>query len=207
MSCIYKDITPTDERTKTRSVVCIATCKVCGEKVKGRKCDLLKTATCRHKSHGLYIQYSKIKSDSIMYVFQAMIKRCYKEYADSYRWYGAKGIKVCEEWRHHPERFEKWTFAQLKKMGLSKWERGCSIDRLDSSGDYSQDNCRITTLSENARNTSRTNWITIGNETLSGRQWAAKCGRSPCYFNIYAQNNGMDAAIEKIKEEYQAMSA
>ena len=47
-SCIYEDFVATDERTPTRSVVYEATCKGCGQKIRGRKGDMLKATVCRH---------------------------------------------------------------------------------------------------------------------------------------------------------------
>lgn len=62
-----------------------------------------------------------------------MMRRCYNEKAVAYKDYGAKGIRVCEEW-HDRENFRKW----CKDNGYVK---GLRINRLDSGKDYCPENC------------------------------------------------------------------
>lgn len=61
-----------------------------------------------------------------------MLKRCKNPNSISYRYYGAKGISVCERWRS----FE--TF--YADMGDAP--DGMSIDRIDPTGNYEPANCR-----------------------------------------------------------------
>jgi hypothetical protein len=41
-------------------------------------------------------------------VFLGMVGRCERQSGRSYRWYGARGIRVCDEWRHNPAVFLQW---------------------------------------------------------------------------------------------------
>lgn len=80
-----------------------------------------------------------------------MINRCENERNNAYSRYGARGITVCDRWRHSFENF-------LADMG----ERppGTSIDRYpDRGGNYEPGNCRWATPQEQNRNTS-TNKLT-----------------------------------------------
>ena len=74
--------------------------------------------------------------------WQGMWDRCTNDNAEGYRWYGAMGVSVCEEWRS----FEVF----LRDMGPRP--RGCSIDRIDCTGNYSPSNCRWATATQQARN-------------------------------------------------------
>ncbi len=79
-----------------------------------------------------------------------MIARCYTPSSTNYKNYGARGIKVSEEWRI----FENF----YKDMGEKP--RGLEIDRINNDGDYERSNCHWATRSENQRN-KRTSWKNI----------------------------------------------
>ncbi len=97
-----------------------------------------------------------------------MKQRCYYEKHKSFHRYGGKGIKVCERW-HQFENF-------YADMG-SKPE-GKTIDRIDSNGDYSPENCRWATYKEQMRNTTRTHFIEYNGERLCLTDWAKKLGKT-----------------------------
>lgn len=85
------------------------------------------------------------KSDSLYPVYDNMMKRCYKPTDSQYRFYGARGIKVCDEWVKDRQLFYAWAVN-------SGYEKGLQIDRIDSNKDYSPDNCRFVIHKENSRN-------------------------------------------------------
>lgn len=67
-------------------------------------------------------------------VWQTMKQRCINPRCRGYRWYGAKGITLCEEWQN-PESFYEWAINNGYKPGLT-------IDRINPSEGYSPNNCR-----------------------------------------------------------------
>ena len=64
-----------------------------------------------------------------------IMKRCYNPKSILYKNYGAKGIKVCEEW-HDREIFRKWCIENGFKVGLK-------VLRHDNTKDYCPENCYL----------------------------------------------------------------
>lgn len=73
----------------------------------------------------------------------AMIARCYDPTHDAYKWYGGRGIQVCEAWRVDYHAF-------LSDMGVRP--KGHSIDRKNPNGHYEPENCRWATRAEQGKN-------------------------------------------------------
>jgi hypothetical protein len=66
---------------------------------------------------------------------QQMMRRCYYEYSTSYKSYGAKGIRVCEEWHWLPS-FVEWVEAQ----GMVQQD-DFEVHRKESAENYCPENC------------------------------------------------------------------
>lgn len=77
--------------------------------------------------------------------WSAMKQRCYYEKHKDYKSYGGKGIKVCDEWVNSFEQF-------LNDMGHPK--DGESLDRINPDLNYSKENCKWSTISEQSKNKS-----------------------------------------------------
>lgn len=61
-----------------------------------------------------------------------MLQRCNNPKCTQYRWYGGKGISVCERWK---------IFANFH-ADMGDRPEGYSIDRIDGNGNYEPGNCR-----------------------------------------------------------------
>jgi hypothetical protein len=96
--------------------------------------------------------------------WNAMLQRCYNRHCPTYRWYGARGILVCEDWRTFTA-FRDWALASGYRAGLT-------IDREDGNGNYEPGNCRWVTKAENSRRSRNTRWfLTAFGETKTIGQW------------------------------------
>lgn len=69
-----------------------------------------------------------------------MIARCENTNASAYKYYGAKGVSVCAEWRASYAKF-------LADMG-PKPSAAHSLDRRDPRGNYEPSNCQWATRAE-----------------------------------------------------------
>lgn len=74
-------------------------------------------------------------------IWAGMVSRCTNSKAKDYKFYGAKGIRVCPQW------MEFTTF--LADMGEAIGDM--TIDRLDSSKDYEPSNCQWLPHADNCR--------------------------------------------------------
>lgn len=88
-----------------------------------------------------------------------MLSRCYNENDAKFYRYGARGIRVCDRWRHSFENF----FADMgTRPSLDH-----SIDRRDNDGNYSPDNCRWATRLEQAQNKSNNVLVVLDGEKIT----------------------------------------
>ncbi len=109
--------------------------------------------TFRRKIQGVWVQ---------------MIRRCCNPLCKSYYLYGARGISVCHRWKESFENF----FADM----ASSYKPGLLIDRTDTNGDYTPENCRWVTRTEQNNNTRRNRFYVIDGVKRSISQWAHLAG-------------------------------
>ncbi len=86
-------------------------------------------------------------------VWQNIKRRCYTETNPSYKYYGERGVTVCEEWSKNFETFRKWAYANGYDENAPKGK--CTIDRIDVNGNYEPSNCRWVSMGEQNKNKRR----------------------------------------------------
>lgn len=141
---------------------CGTECVVWGNALRnGRRksCGCLKKSNPSRMRHGL-------AGTRICSLWHAMIARCHKPETGAYKWYGARGIVVCERWRSSLNAF-------VEDMGMPPSPLH-SIERKDNNGNYEPANCCWATMSEQNRNNRRTRLVTIDGRTMCLKDWAAE---------------------------------
>ena len=157
---------------------------ISGEKSKATECHHL-------RADGSYIVKHRWENKRLGRIFGNMMNRCYNKNDKSYRWYGEKGIEVCFEWLNSPGLFERWAIE-------NGYGDTMTIDRKDASKNYCPENCQWILMEDNSRKAGNVTWITVGDETLTGRQWAQKLCIGINAINRYVRTYGIDKTKELI---------
>ena len=96
--------------------------------------------------------------------------RCFDPKHQFYYLYGGRGIGVCERWQKSFESF-------LEDMGSCP--KSCTLDRIDGDKDYSPDNCRWATITQQNRNARSNVMVTFAGKTQCVTAWAKEVGIKP----------------------------
>lgn len=98
------------------------------------------------KSNSGYVQHS------LYYRWNAMKKRCHSPNIPKYKYYGARGIEVCKEWRDDFGEYAKYIDEVLGPQPSPTH----SLDRIDNNKNYEPGNLRWATKREQSQNTRQT---------------------------------------------------
>ena len=82
-------------------------------------------------------------------VWASMVGRCEYESNTDYKWYGGRGIKVCDAWKNY-KNFRDWMLSNGYDPLAPRGK--CTIDRIDVNGNYCPENCRVVPMSVQAKN-------------------------------------------------------
>lgn len=87
----------------------------------------------------------------LYWVWSSMTQRCSNPKNKNYDNYGARGITVCDEWKHDFKAFYDWAMA-------NGYQDGLSLDREDNDMGYSPKNCRWVTMKTQNNNRRERRW-------------------------------------------------
>lgn len=105
-------------------------------------------------------------------VWASMRKRCLVPSCPDFPRYGGRGVTICDQWLRDYGAFRAWAVTHGYRKGLT-------LDRIDSSGNYTPENCRFVTKADQQLNIRRGIQLTINGETKSLAAWARVSGLPP----------------------------
>lgn len=141
-------------------------------------CFHIQRATESNVTHGR--RYSKEHS-----IWTSMKTRCFNPRNKHFKFYGKLGVTVCERWLDFAKFFED----------MGECPQGLTLERNDPTGDYSPENCRWATASEQACNKRNSIWLDFGGRYLPLKLWAERL--QICYGTLYTRfKEGWD--VERI---------
>lgn len=148
-----------------------------------------KSCGCYRKERTKELHTKHKGSNTRLYnIYYRMKNRCYYKNDINYKNYGARGIVVCNEWLNDFMNFYNWAMDNGYKEGLT-------IDRINTDGNYSPDNCKWSTPKQQAQNRRSNKNYTINGETRCLKDWCEILGLN--YSTIYARINKQCWPIEK----------
>lgn len=123
----------------------------CGCLYKQSRKEIKTTHGLRH--HPLYSVWLNIK------------QRCLNPNSTSYKRYGGRGITICDEWKNDFKSFYDWSME-------NGYQKNLTIDRIDVNGNYEPNNCRWTTIEQQANNKRNNHYLEYDNKRLTMSQWS-----------------------------------
>ena len=130
------------EKSKNKARFGLFKC-FCGNEFKTQISDIkgghTKSCGCfsKRKTHGL-------RKHRLYSTWRGIIKRCSNIESDSYKYYGGRGIKVCESWLDVKNFIDDM---------FPSYVEGLTLDRINVNGNYEPSNCRWASNNTQNRNT------------------------------------------------------
>ena len=122
-------------------------------------------------------KYTEIDNlDRLYQAYRNMKSRCYCKTDARYKYYGGKGITVCDEWLENFKTFYAWSIA-------NDYADDLFLVRKDKEQGYCPENCEWLTESEKMTNSKKVHWRTYKQETHSVATWAKMFGLHRCVLN------------------------
>lgn len=149
--------------------IAIVKCINCN-KTQERELSDIKRAHARCECSYKYKREMHGKRNTRLYkIYVNMIDRTEKENSTSYKNYGARGIKVCAEWKESFKAFYNWAMA-------NGYSDEFSIDRIDNDKGYSPDNCRWSDRKTQSLNRRTNHILEYNGECKTIEEWSTIVG-------------------------------
>jgi len=136
----------------------------------------------------------------IYLLWRDIMRRCYDENSGGYYNYGARGIRVSPRWQDYDNFYDD----------VNPRPEGTSLDRVNTYGDYSEDNWRWATIKEQNRNKRNNAYVKMENKIVTLAEAREKTGISESLiryreklkgkWNFPVREKNTELDIEKIIE-------
>lgn len=110
-----------------------------------------------------------LSNHPLYHVWSSMKRRCYNKSERAYKWYGALGITICDEWLNDFTVFYNWAMT-------NGYEPGLSIERIKNELGYSPENCKWIKVAEQNANRTYNHKILYDGKTNTLAEWSRILG-------------------------------
>lgn len=143
----------------------------------------------RHKSCGCLQVKHGMANNQLYPTWIKMLRRCHEKSDKDYRNYGGRGIVVCDRWKD---------VANFIDDMLPTYRLGLQLDRKDTDGPYSPENCHWATPKQQQRNRRNNRLLTFAGTTKCMSAWAEEYDIE--WDTLYRRiGNGMELSEALIK--------
>lgn len=158
---VIEEVSPTyaANGNPIRMVMCVCDCgNYRVKQLASVKSGIAKSCGCLNKVHIRKIQSAFLKHNlcghPLHNAWGNMKQRCFNNKCKSWKYYGGRGVKICDEWVKDFKAFYNWAIN-------NGWQKGLHLDK-DILGDgllYSPYTCCFITKSKNSENTRKVRYI------------------------------------------------
>ena len=103
----------------------------------------------------------------LYHVWRTMKRRCYEPTNKAFKYYGRRGITVCERWMD---------FSNFLEDMQPSYKSGLTIERINNDGSYCPENCRWATQEEQVNNTRQNRYLEFEGIRHTISQWSRIMG-------------------------------
>lgn len=104
------------------------------------------------------------KIKRLQHIYYQMKQRCYDKNNPVYKYYGGRGITICNKWLKDINNFHKWAID-------NGYSNDLTIERIDVNGNYEPNNCKWISKTQQGYNKTNSKLYTIDNETKCLSEW------------------------------------